>query len=78
MPADALEDFGLSAFVFSRDYIFIESDTQGVIFDGVVSCQSTRKGNCEELLIPDGPLFMRRLLVERATDEGLPGFYLVG
>ena len=63
VPLDALEDFGLSAFVLSRDYLFIENDTAGVVFDGPVTCKVDRKGDCQQLLIPDGPSFMRRVTI---------------
>lgn len=78
MPADALDDFGLSAFVFSRDYLFIENDRRQVIFDAPVACSTLVKGGRQYILIPDGPDFARELLVDKSEDPAVPGVYLVG
>jgi len=78
VPPDALEDFGLSAFVFSRDYLYIENDRGVVIFDSPVECIVKKKNDCEYISISDGPPFVKKLLIEKSQDRDLDGFYLIG
>jgi hypothetical protein len=78
VPEHALADFGLGAFLVSRDYLYIENTQAQVIFDAGVSCEQKRSKHCERLSLAGCPLFASSIEVQSAADDGLPGLYLIG